>query len=511
MVRRQLEWAVAHDQLARVRLLVEHGADLESRDDDGHTPLEAAALSGNTAIVEYLRERGAAPHRLAGADAVLAAVMAATARASAASPPRRRRVASPAMADRRAAARGRAAAVELLLELGFDVDAYGRGDVPGADRWQTALHTAAGDGDVALVRLLLAAGADPDLRDARFAGTPLGWARHFGRDATIEILEPLTGPGDRLNGPRPALVSARRATPRTRAAPAPRWLIASFSAPSSSAIVRPSAARRARTPGRSRSRRRRAAPRPCGPRSGPRRAARRRCADRRRRSRRRRPARLPAGTSARSAARGSPRRSRRSPAKRAERTPGAPPSAAAAIPESSAIATRPVAAAADARLARARSRRRSRRSRGRASTAVGERLEPPRPSIRANSASLCGLRRREDHLRGQAAVDRRRLHGACSSRSRSPRARADRRGARARAACARRSPGPRRARRRRSSRRSRRPRPASPRCSRGRAAATPSTMPHEIAATDAGHRRALDHAVGEQPRASPARTRRRRR
>ena len=43
----------------------------------------------------------------------------------------------------------------------------------------------------------------------------------------------------------------------------------------------------------------------------------------------------------------------RSPAKRAERTPGAPSSASAAIPESSAIASTPVAAAAVRALASA--------------------------------------------------------------------------------------------------------------------------------------------------------------
>ena len=51
----------------------------------------------------------------------------------------------------------------------------------------------------------------------------------------------------------------------------PRWLIASFSASSSSAIVRPSARRRARTPGRSRSRPSRAGPAAMRPSQRPRR------------------------------------------------------------------------------------------------------------------------------------------------------------------------------------------------------------------------------------------------
>src|SRR5262249_6288249 len=55
-----------------------------------------------------------------------------------------------------------------------------------------ALHTAATDGDVALVRLLLELGADPDMHDARFDATPLGWARHFEQAETIAALEPVT-------------------------------------------------------------------------------------------------------------------------------------------------------------------------------------------------------------------------------------------------------------------------------------------------------------------------------
>ena len=52
-----------------------------------------------------------------------------------------------------AAATGSADAVELLVELGFDVNA-----------------------------------------DLRFGDTPLGWARHFDRQPVIDLLEPVTTP-----------------------------------------------------------------------------------------------------------------------------------------------------------------------------------------------------------------------------------------------------------------------------------------------------------------------------
>ncbi len=93
-----------------------------------------------------------------------------------------------------AAACGRLAAVELAAELGFDVNAKGRTDIPSDQPWQTALHKAAEDGNLELARTLLRLGADPDLRDHRFNGTPLGWARYFSHQELVDLLEPVTAP-----------------------------------------------------------------------------------------------------------------------------------------------------------------------------------------------------------------------------------------------------------------------------------------------------------------------------
>ena len=91
-----------------------------------------------------------------------------------------------------AAANGRIGAVALLAELGFDVNAAGRGDHPIEQPWETALHQAAYRGDVALAELLVSLGADPAKRDTRFHSTPLGWARYFNQQAVADLLAPIS-------------------------------------------------------------------------------------------------------------------------------------------------------------------------------------------------------------------------------------------------------------------------------------------------------------------------------
>jgi ankyrin repeat protein len=196
MVRGQLAWAVTHGMTERVRLLVEHGVDVTAP-LDGVTATSMAATTGHADLVDYLVAQGAPPLDLPPADAFVAAALAADrprlGRLLADHPglAGELRTARPALITW-AAACGNPAAVEMLAELGFDVNAKGRTDVPSDQPWQTALHKAAEDGDVELARTLLRLGADPDIRDHRFDSTPLGWARHFGQQSIIELLEPLT-------------------------------------------------------------------------------------------------------------------------------------------------------------------------------------------------------------------------------------------------------------------------------------------------------------------------------
>jgi hypothetical protein len=203
LLRTQLRWAVEHDQPDRVRLLVEHGTDFRSpytssglawRPGDGRTPVELAWLNGNTTIASYLMSQGAPRPSLDPADELIAAVLRGEGgqrvlaeHPEAAAEARRLRPGLVVWAAAHAPF-----AVELLVELGFDVNALGRADVPVEQEWETALHRSAGEGDVDLTRRLLALGADPNVRDRRFDATPLGWARHLGQRSTIALLEDIT-------------------------------------------------------------------------------------------------------------------------------------------------------------------------------------------------------------------------------------------------------------------------------------------------------------------------------
>jgi hypothetical protein len=201
MLRGQLVWAIAHGMTERVRLLVSHGVDVTSPFDDGATTTSIAATTGHADLVDYLVAHSAPPLGLDPTEAFVAAVLAAD-RASLDQLRRDHpdltdqvRSARPALITW-AAACGRPEAVEILAGLGFDVNAKGRTDMPSDQPWQTALHKAAEDGHLELAQTLLRLGADPDLRDHRFDSTPLGWARHFGQQSLIDLLEPLTAPQD---------------------------------------------------------------------------------------------------------------------------------------------------------------------------------------------------------------------------------------------------------------------------------------------------------------------------
>jgi DinB family protein/ankyrin repeat protein len=72
------------------------------------------------------------------------------------------------------------AAVQLLVDLGFDVNVHAG---------TSALHYAAGAGSLPTVRLLLDHGADRTVHDTAFDLPPAGWARYFGQHEVADCLE----------------------------------------------------------------------------------------------------------------------------------------------------------------------------------------------------------------------------------------------------------------------------------------------------------------------------------
>ena len=202
MTRGQLRRAITHGLLARVQLLVEHGVDFVSPFGDGVTPVTRAMTTGNQDIAAYLVGQGAPAARLDPAQEFIAAALAADQARVDTSLAGGRDGMNASLADEVRSARpglvvwaaghGKPGAVELLVAVGFDVNAMGRADAPADNPWETALHVAAMNGNVGLARGLLALGADTGIRDARYDSTPLDWARHFDQQEVIDLLEPVT-------------------------------------------------------------------------------------------------------------------------------------------------------------------------------------------------------------------------------------------------------------------------------------------------------------------------------
>jgi hypothetical protein len=186
MVDEQLRAAARAGFPGHVRLLLDHGADPEARGTrnaryEARTPQEEAMLRGYRECAEMLRVAGAKPE----ATPLYAFLEAATIGD-------RDRVeqflaADPTLADQamttypdqlvRGAQRSSVDGVALLIDLGFDVNAINR-----VDRYHESapLHEAAATGNLEVIELLLAHGADPDLRDGSYHSTPAGWAEHSG-------------------------------------------------------------------------------------------------------------------------------------------------------------------------------------------------------------------------------------------------------------------------------------------------------------------------------------------
>lgn len=150
----RLHYAYQNGYLDGTEILIQMGANLESRDRKGQTPLSCAAENGQEAVVKLLLEKGAEIESKNG-DVDQTPLSG-------------------------AAENGHEGVVKLLLEKGAKVESK--------DKFgYTPLYWAAGPGYEAVVKLLLAKGAKVELK-ANLGRAPLGWAAANGHQAVAKLL-----------------------------------------------------------------------------------------------------------------------------------------------------------------------------------------------------------------------------------------------------------------------------------------------------------------------------------
>lgn len=191
--RTPLHLAIAKGQPASLAALLEQGADPDLEDAAGLTPLDQAALAGDEPMTERLIAAGAAIRLpaavLLGRDADLERLVEADpdllqdprlwtrllVRAS--------RQASGDRVERLLLIARRQRAGLSIVNMEEDPET-----APDGAKGYTALHAAAAAGNLEAAAVLLRHGANPRVRDSKYCGTPGGWARHFGRQATADLL-----------------------------------------------------------------------------------------------------------------------------------------------------------------------------------------------------------------------------------------------------------------------------------------------------------------------------------
>ena len=180
--RTALHHAAARNRPRMVELLLELGAAPNAPDATGATPLTTASQErADAAVVSALLAAGARLDllaavnlgRLSEAEAMLRAV-----------PARIGPEGADTIALHLAVSKRNVETIRWLLAHGIAVSAK-------RSVWDcnaTALHMTTESGAIDIARLLLEAGADPNVRDDKFEATALGWAEFFDRKDIAELI-----------------------------------------------------------------------------------------------------------------------------------------------------------------------------------------------------------------------------------------------------------------------------------------------------------------------------------
>jgi ankyrin repeat protein len=180
--RRPLHHAAFKNRPRMVRLLLELGADPNARDATGATALTTASEEGaDPGIVAALLQAGVMPDLLTAVNMERYAEAEAMLRDD---PARIGPNGGDTIALHLSVNKRNLATIRWLLAHGIDVNAKR----PMWDLNHTALHMTTESGVIDIARLLLDAGADPNVRDDRHHTTALGWAEFFGREDIAELI-----------------------------------------------------------------------------------------------------------------------------------------------------------------------------------------------------------------------------------------------------------------------------------------------------------------------------------